>query len=226
MWQSLVKHLPNNILCFVRKALIFCLPNKSNLYRWKISENNICSMCNKAETQLHILSNCVSYLDRYKWRHDSILKSMMNTIVRNNSSNVEVLIDCDGYNNRCTSSIFRHSRPDIAVIIEKKVVIIELTVCFETNTEKSRRYKQNRYRTLESQLLINCDAFEIILLEFTTLGFIAKNSFTQFSEFLRNVGVYEDRTIIKCMETAIRCSYYIFCCRNNMWTNPELLNFF
>ena len=57
MWQSLVKHLPNNIICFIRKALIFCLPNKSNLYRWKISEDNKCSMINKAEPQLQILSN-------------------------------------------------------------------------------------------------------------------------------------------------------------------------
>ena len=32
-WQSVVTRLPNNIVCFVRKALIFCLPYKSNLFR-------------------------------------------------------------------------------------------------------------------------------------------------------------------------------------------------
>ena len=72
MWQALVKRLPNNIVCFIRKGLIFCLPNRSNLFRWKITEDNKCSMCHQTETQLHIFSNCTKYLDRYKWRHDSI----------------------------------------------------------------------------------------------------------------------------------------------------------
>ena len=31
MWQALAKRLPSNIFNFCRKALILCLPNKSNL---------------------------------------------------------------------------------------------------------------------------------------------------------------------------------------------------
>ena len=42
MWQALAKQLPSNKFNFCRKALILCVPNKSNLYRWKITEDNLC----------------------------------------------------------------------------------------------------------------------------------------------------------------------------------------
>ena len=32
MWQALAKQLPSNKFNFCRKALILCVPNKSNLY--------------------------------------------------------------------------------------------------------------------------------------------------------------------------------------------------
>ena len=104
--------------------------------------------------------------------------------------------------------------------------VIELTVCFDTNTKKSREYKVTRYKNLKDELLIDCDEFEIIYVEFTTLGFISKESFKQFSKLLKALGIYQDRTIIKCMETAIRATYYVFCRRNKSWPNPELLNFY
>ena len=90
MWQSLIKKLPSNIFCFVRKSLIFCLPNKSNLFRWKLIENNLCSLCNNVETQLHVLSNCPSYLNRYTWRHDSILKTLLRKISKCKYNNIQI----------------------------------------------------------------------------------------------------------------------------------------
>ena len=76
MWQNVLKKLPTNIFGFVRKSLICCLPNKSNLFRWKLVEDNLCSSCNHVETQLHVLSHCTSYLQRYTWRHDNVLISI------------------------------------------------------------------------------------------------------------------------------------------------------
>ena len=226
MWQVLLGRLPNNIVCFIRKGLIFCLPNKSNLFRWKITNDNKCSMCQSTETQLHIMLNCSRYLDRYKWRHDSILKTILNKLYRSSKQNIEIFADCDEVNYRCTSDIFENCRPDIAVVIERKVVAIELTVCFDTNTEKSRNYKQNRYRTLRDELLIANDEFEVIYVEFTTLGFISKKSYVPFNALLHELEINQDRCVIKCMETATRGTYYIFCCRNKSWEVSELLNFY
>jgi hypothetical protein len=195
MWQSLIQRLPSNIICFVRKAIIFCLPNKSNLFRWKLTDNNKCSMCHQLETQLHIFSNCSKYLDRYTWRHDSILNTILKKISRSTCDNVKIHIDLENSNYPCTSDLFTNSRPDIVVKLDDIVVVIELTVCFETNTEKSRLYKINRYKALKEQLVIPCSKFEIIFLEFTTLGFISKISYTPFYKFLTKLGVNQDRTV-------------------------------
>ena len=179
------------------------------------------------ETMLHIFSHCTKYLDRYTWRHDSILKLIANKIARSIvDTTIELYVDCDKLAYRCTSDLFQSSRPDIVVIIKNNIVVIELTVCFETNTEKSRKYKQDRYKKLKDELLVACEQFEIIYLEFTTLGFISKQSFDPFNSFLRKLNVNENRTIEKCMETAIRATYYIFCRRNKEWTNPDLLSFY
>ena len=183
-------------------------------------------MCKKTETQLHIFSNCCKYLERYTWRHDSILNTILNKISRSSSDGIQIFADCPGCNYPCTSDLFQRSRPDIVVKFNNKVVVIELTVCFDTNTEKSRVYKQTRYKNLKEELLAQCNEFDIIFLEFTTLGFISKNSYTSFITFLRTLGVNEDRTVVKCMETAIRGTYYIFCRRNKSWEVNDLLNFY
>ena len=141
-------------------------------------------------------------------------------------NSIELYVDCEKLDYRCTSDLFRSLRPDIVIKSSNKVIVIELTVCFETNTEKSRTYKQTRYKYLKDDLVIPCEEFEIIYLEFTTLGFISKNSYTPFEKFLKKLGVNDNRTFIKCMETAIRATYFIFCRRNKEWTNPDLLNFY
>ena len=85
---------------------------------------------------------------------------------------------------------------------------------------------QNRYQQLKDELLIEHEEFDIIYLEFTSLGFIGKSSWESINKFLRSLGVNIDRCIYKCMETTIRGSYYIFCRRNKSWEVSELLNFY
>ena len=139
---------------------------------------------------------------------------------------MKLYVDCENLNYRCTSDLLLSLRPDIVIVIDNKVTVIELTVCFETNTQKSRTYKQNRYIALKDQLLVPCDEFELIYLEFTSLGFISKNSVTPFNVFLKGLGINENRTVTKCMETVIRTTYFIFCRRNKDWNDQELLSFY
>ena len=227
MWQKLLERIPSNIFCFARKALIFCLPNKSNLFRWKLADSNECVMCKRAETMLHVFSNCQMYLERYKWRHDSILQLIANKIYRSDTDKlIELFVDCENSQYRCPSDLFESLRPDLVVTKANTVTVLELTVCFETNTQKSREYKQNRYKALHDQLLMDCENFQLIFLEFTTLGFISKQSYLPFNKFLKDLGVNENRTIIKCMETAIRSTYFIFCRRNKEWNYPDMLTFY
>ena len=118
MWQSLMRNLPGNIFCFTGKALIFCLQNKSNLFKWKLAAVNTCSSCNKTETQLHVLSNCVNSLDRYKWRHDSILNSILVKLSNCTFKSTKIYADCPGTEQKymCPSVLFTNKRPDVVVV--------------------------------------------------------------------------------------------------------------
>ena len=120
-WQSLMKNVPSNISCFSRKALSFCLPNNTNLFRWKLKENESCPKCSNKETQLHVLSNCTSYLDRYKWRHDSILNSILVKLITIMEENIQIYADCANTDRsiKCPSQLFRSKRPDLAVVSGK-----------------------------------------------------------------------------------------------------------
>ena len=71
--------MPKNIYVFVRRALIYSLPNNYNLYRWEKIEAASCDLCSVRQTQRHMLSNCSVAVEegRYTWRHDSILYTML-----------------------------------------------------------------------------------------------------------------------------------------------------
>ena len=76
LWNKITVSLSQSLFLFCRKALLQVLPTESNLHRWKKSENPYCRLCNKIQSNLHVLSNCASTpsLERYKSRHDNILK--------------------------------------------------------------------------------------------------------------------------------------------------------
>ena len=74
-WQILVKRLPINIHNFCRRYLVMSLANNSNLKRWKTSNSELCSLCTKKQTQLHVFNHCLQALNRYTWSHNSIIQT-------------------------------------------------------------------------------------------------------------------------------------------------------
>ena len=124
-----------------------------------------------------------------------------------------------------TSQLFTTQRPHFAILDGDEMTVIELTICFETNTLKSREYKIKRYKDLKSHLLQPVSKFKVLFLEITSLGFISEQSDKLFAKYLKSAGVDSDHAIFKCMETAIRASCFTFCRRNKSWTYPELLNY-
>ena len=75
----------------------------------------------------HVLSACSSAiaLDRYTVRHNSVLAILV-TSLKNELRNKQCTIyaDLDGVGLPCTSAVFNDLRPDVAVIINKTVVVL------------------------------------------------------------------------------------------------------
>ena len=158
-WQIVVSKLPSNIACFCRRALIFSLANASNLKRWGQSDGK-CALCGDLQTQLHVFSFCKCALERFLWRHNSVLHTVVHHLRQ--IKNIKLYADLPGSGLPHPSEIFSSLVPDLIIALPEKITVVELTVPFETNSNKARSYKTNRYINLRSQLLIPCEDFEVI----------------------------------------------------------------
>ena len=224
LWQDTVTRLTTNLFAFCRKALILCLSNASNLKRWGINPDGMCKLCNNLQTQFHVLSNCVNALDRYTWRHNSILYTIYQHISFKLPLDMELYVDLDELRLPSPALLFSNQRPDLVIKQGHNYTVIELTCPNEGRLLLSREYKAERYKLLKDQLLTQCEKFDLILVEVSTLGFMSKN-IKSFIDVLRKVNCDTTRCLSKCCEVAIRCSFYIYCRRDKPWTNPDKLNF-
>lgn len=216
-WQNMIKRLPISLFNFSRRYLISSLANNSNLYRWKISPSPSCCLCSKNQTQLHVFNHCETALERYTWRHNSILSTLAKKLTTLRGI---LYVDLEGYNN--PSLLFKTKRPDLAFFEEKRLVVVELTCPYETNIISSRNYKAAKYKELKLDLIKPVNEIKLILLEITSLGFVGKSS-KEFSTFLKQNNI--NINMNKLCEVSLRCSYYIYCRRNKSWTQPELLSY-
>ena len=142
-------------------------------------------------------------MNRYEWKHNSVLKTLVNNFVTIASKGFRLYADIDGY--ECASRLFRSSRPqdpdvdkyrprpDIVIQERNKTTIIELTCPFETNLEKSRDYKKTIYKNLRNALLSPRAHFNLILQEISTSGFTGSTK--SFKQFLKSEDLDANRII-------------------------------
>ena len=72
-----------------------------------------CDLCGKPQTQISFSNNCTSAIndDRFKWRHNSILKTILFYLT--STSEFDVFAYVEGY--RSSAVLFNSSVPDIVV---------------------------------------------------------------------------------------------------------------
>ena len=88
------------------------------------------------------------------------------------------------------NDLLHRARLDIAIETRNTLTGIELTCPYETNTTKSREYKETSYNEIKSELLTPVSNFQLIFLEVTSLGFLTKNIKT-FRKFLESININE-----------------------------------
>ena len=196
--------------------------NNSNLARWKIRNSPNCDLCGKTQTQIHALNNSIGAITngRYKWCHDSIIKTILCYICSLNE--YQVLADVKGYDS--SAVFFASSIPDIVVINNDILYAIELTVCFETNFQKSRKYKMNRYKNLSNEVVGNY-IVKNLFIEISTLE-LYTNDMKPFIKFCKDLKINNtDRMLRKCSKVAIRASVFLNIRKNKEWPGPKLFTF-
>ena len=153
--------------------------------------------------QLDVFNYCLQALNRYTWRHNSIIQTFCNHLLKTACYDFCLYADIEGFEKPTTlfksqqqsltttgpqqNDLLHRVRPDIAI---KTRDTLTVTCPYETNTTKSREYKETRYKEIKSELLTPPSNFQLIFLEVTSLGFVAKNIKT-CRNFLKYLNINE-----------------------------------
>ena len=228
-WFKVLEKLPKNIYNFCIRYLNNSLPNASNTERWKTTESASCKACGMQQTLGHVVAGCPVHLDerRYNWRHDSVLLNIMKLIPK--SVSLKEYADIEDKNFRFSSpSVITGDTytPDIVLVKDELLVIVELTVGFETNIEKNGQRKREKYKDLMDTMKQEYEEVIFVNLTMGALGIIGRDSsnlylaLSKLSLDAKSIDFLVKRIINVC----IRSTYYIFCIRDKEWTDPELMS--
>ena len=115
--------------------------------------------------------------------------------------------------------------PDLLLITKNNTLhILELTIGFETNTKVNSDRKALKYNPLHQDLRSKYIQIKFSNFSLGALGTEGSSS-DSFTELLKAVDFdrkMQKAILSRIMNITIRCTYYIFCCRNEPWTSPKL----
>ena len=214
-WTTNTSFITPTIANFARKGLLRCLPTNSNLHLWGKSPSSSCPQCHSVETEKHVLNNCPGSAEqgRYTWRHNAVLKLLLEHIKQHIPDGAELLADLPGHTH--PSTLYSGIVPDITIVKDGLATILELTCCYETNTLASKARKLEKYRNPAGYSLLPYP-FKVLTLEVSSLGFLSPRS---LNEFCNTTGItpLQPNDLRRLGEMALRCSFFIFCSRHKPW---------
>ena len=181
VWSNAQSKLPKNIYTFTIRYINNSLPTRNNLTKWGISSTSECGFCFNKESLLHVVAGCQSYLDRFTWRHNSILNFLAQTLQSING--YDLFADLPGFR---TPSIITGDRfrPDLLLTSSNNslLYIVELTVGYESNLESNIRRKNIKYKELIKQQRKSFNDVKFVNISISSLGVFAKESSNFFND--------------------------------------------
>ena len=121
------------------------------MVRWGLSQSPDCSFCLNPESLLHVVAGCQQYLDRFTWRHDSILNFIAKSLQPVINVHSSLYTDVNGFLN---PSIItgENYRPYLIFLIQSKCLyVLELTVGFDSNLNNNAVRKKRKISELDQQ---------------------------------------------------------------------------
>ena len=101
-WKATIFSVPKGVMAFAVRACTNTLATPDNLARWGRRIDKACHMegCNATGTLGHLLSCCKVMLEqgRYTYRHDSVLKCLVNTLSKDKPQHIDLYADLEGHN--------------------------------------------------------------------------------------------------------------------------------
>ena len=174
------------------------------MHKWGKIVSPLCLHCNKNQTLGHVIGGCEIALreKRYNFRHDSILLNLGKIL--ESVKSIDLYIDIPGYKNP-TIITGESQRPDLLVIFESKLCVIELTAGYETNIKINSRRKESNYKALMDRLSGLYNKVQFVNLSMGALG-IYGESCEDLVTMLRDLGMNK-KEIDYVYANYIMCAY-------------------
>ncbi len=192
-WKSIAYNLPRGILKFAVNASIDTLPTKANLKRWGKRSTTKCNFCDSKETLHHILNNCTHMLDRYLWRHNSILSFIIKTVSKDLPDSWTIYSDLPNNMHGCstipTDILITSQKPDLVILNKqsKSIYIMELSVPFERNIEDTHKRKMDRYEHLISDIKDSGFSVYYYAIEIGSRGYISQDNTNRIKDLFHKL---------------------------------------
>ena len=220
---------------FAINASLDTLATNANLKRWGKRTNAKCDLCKKRERLHHTLNNCDIMLDRYSWRHDSILNFMYTTIKDKlqSDNNVTVFADLpfahEGNTTLPIDIIITAQKPDLVIIDRNKrnIILFELSVPFELNIDSTHELKVNRYSKLVSDIESSGYTVDYYPVEIGSRGYISKDNEARLKSLFRKVSKDIKYNLVKqnLCKIALLGSFVIYHSKyEDSWLNPRYIS--
>ena len=218
IWGSVLGQLPDDQRKFALNSALDTLPHNANLCLWRKRVTDSCPLCHERQSLIHVLNACPRALEtrRYNLRHDSVLEKIVTTISTHLQPSERMCSDLSEYNfpQHITPTTLR---PDTVVWddVKKKLLLVELTVCFETTFSDAAQRKRAKYEELQESAQKMGYQTSLITLEVGSRGMINPPGFICLQ---KHIGI-TDRDLSTLLQSlsheAILQSYRIWCLRNH-----------
>ena len=202
----------DELVKFVIKARMNILPTNFTLYIWDRNKDPKCVLCSHpTESMAHLLNSCTRFKNFRSRRHDRLV-SKIHQFVKDNT-------EYDIYENKMAYTVFpghnedfrqlEHGKPDIICISNKKVIVIEVTVCYDVYMNFAYEEKINRYSPLIQLLREKGYNSKLLVMCFGSLGTIEKSIYSSLY-MIKN-----DKVLVK--DTLKWCSISTLIAANYIW---------
>lgn len=226
--------LPRNILQFAVNASIDTLATNSNLKRWGKRINADCKLCGSRETLLHVLNNCSKMLDRYTWRHNSVLNSIVNLIKPILKCDYELFADLPHLmkgNSTVPHDVYvTKLKPDIVLINRStcQIIIIELTVPFESGIKQAHDRKFSKYSDMKNDLELSGYKVELLCVEIGSRGYIDKDNVKCMKHLYKLLDAKLPINTVRqsLCKVVLVCSFVVYYSKYDInWSDPSYVTF-
>ena len=191
-------------------------------------------MCDSKETLLHVLNNCSQKLDRYTWRHNSVLNAITNLIKPILPCDYELFADLPHLlkgNTTLPHDVYvTKLKPDIVLINRSTcdIVIIELTVPFESVIKDAHSRKVTKYSDLVGDLEIAGYKVTLFCIEIGSRGQIDKDNIKYIKSLFHHLNAKVSVQTIRATlcKIVLVCSFVIYYSKYDVnWSDPSYVEF-